>query len=132
MLRPPGQLQYSVGVCLGDGETRIDCSDIAEKSLLAIVHKKIAQKQLFIVNRVRYTTNRLQPLTFALDRNMRPCCLGGTQVEQVDEASGNALAEVTVAVVEAILEPLRPAMIAMRAKVEVRLVPLTSVYMLLS
>lgn len=42
------------------------------------------------------------------------------QVEQVDEASGNAMAEVTVAVVEAILEPLRPAMIAMRAKVEVR------------
>lgn len=43
-----------------------------------------------------------------------------TQVEQVDEASGNAMAEVTVAVVEAILEPLRPAMVAMRAKVEVR------------
>lgn len=42
------------------------------------------------------------------------------QVEQVDEASGNAMAEVTVAVVEAILEPLRPAMVAMRAKVEVR------------
>ena len=41
-------------------------------------------------------------------------------MEQVDEASGNAMAEVTVAVVEAILEPLRPAMIAMRAKVEVR------------
>lgn len=43
--------------------------------------------------------------------------MGG--VEQVDEASGNAMAEVTVAVVEAILEPLRPAMIAMRAQVEV-------------
>lgn len=41
-------------------------------------------------------------------------------MEQVDEASGNAMAEVTVAVVEAILEPLRPAMIAMRAQVEVR------------
>lgn len=41
------------------------------------------------------------------------------QVEQVDEASGNAMAEVTTAVVEAILEPLRPAMVAMRAKVEV-------------
>lgn len=37
----------------------------------------------------------------------------------MDEASGNAMAEVTVAVVEAILEPLRPAMIAMRAQVEV-------------
>lgn len=37
----------------------------------------------------------------------------------MDEASGNAMAEVTVAVVEAILEPLRPAMIAMRAEVEV-------------
>eukprot|EP00903_Cladosiphon_okamuranus_P019159 g17622.t1 len=43
--------------------------------------------------------------------------MGG--VEQVDEASGNAMAEVTTAVVEAILEPLRPAMVAMRAKVEV-------------
>lgn len=43
------------------------------------------------------------------------------QVEQVDEASGNAMAEVTTAVVEAILEPLRPAMVAMRAKVEVGL-----------
>lgn len=42
------------------------------------------------------------------------------QVEQVDEASGNAMAEATTAVVEAILEPLRPAMVAMRAKVEVR------------
>lgn len=41
------------------------------------------------------------------------------KVEQVDEASGNAMAEVTIAVVEAILEPLRPAMVAMRAKVEV-------------
>lgn len=41
------------------------------------------------------------------------------KVEQVDEAGGNAMAEVTIAVVEAILEPLRPAMIAMRAKVEV-------------
>lgn len=41
------------------------------------------------------------------------------QVEQVDEASGNAMAEVTTAVVEAILEPLRPAMVAMRANVEV-------------
>lgn len=41
------------------------------------------------------------------------------QVEQVDEASGNAMAEATTAVVEAILEPLRPAMVAMRAKVEV-------------
>lgn len=40
-------------------------------------------------------------------------------MEQVDEASGNAMAEVTTAVVEAILEPLRPAMVAMRAKVEV-------------
>ncbi|CAN0125126.1 unnamed protein product [Ectocarpus fasciculatus] len=43
--------------------------------------------------------------------------MGG--VEQVDEASGNAMAEATTAVVEAILEPLRPAMVAMRAKVEV-------------
>ncbi|CAM9719289.1 unnamed protein product [Choristocarpus tenellus] len=43
--------------------------------------------------------------------------LGG--VEQVDEASGNAMAEVTTAVVEAILEPLRPAMVAMRADVKV-------------
>lgn len=42
-------------------------------------------------------------------------------MEQVDEASGNAMAEATTAVVEAILEPLRPAMVAMRAKVEVRL-----------
>ena len=40
-------------------------------------------------------------------------------MEQVDEASGNAMAEATTAVVEAILEPLRPAMVAMRAKVEV-------------
>lgn len=37
----------------------------------------------------------------------------------MDEESGNAMAAVTTAVVEAILEPLRPAMIAMRAKVEV-------------
>lgn len=42
------------------------------------------------------------------------------QVEQVDEASGTALADATVAVVEAILEPLRPALVAMKAKVEVR------------
>lgn len=47
-------------------------------------------------------------------------------MEQVDEASGNAMAEATVAVVEAILEPLRPALVAMKAKVEVRPV-LTSV-----
>lgn len=37
----------------------------------------------------------------------------------MDEASGNAMAEVTIAVVEAILEPLRPAMVAMRANVKV-------------
>ncbi|CAM9163208.1 unnamed protein product [Discosporangium mesarthrocarpum] len=43
--------------------------------------------------------------------------LGG--VEQVDEASGNAMAEATTAVVEAILEPIRPAMAAMRAQVKV-------------
>lgn len=42
------------------------------------------------------------------------------QVEQVDEASGNAMAEVTVSVVEAILEPLGAALVAMKAKVEVR------------
>lgn len=45
------------------------------------------------------------------------------QVEQVDEESGNAMAAVTTAVVEAILEPLRPAMVAMRAKVEVGFSP---------
>ncbi|CAM9159587.1 unnamed protein product [Ascophyllum nodosum] len=43
--------------------------------------------------------------------------MGG--VEQVNEAGGDTMDEVTVAVVEAILEPLRPAMIAMRAKVQV-------------
>lgn len=47
------------------------------------------------------------------------CVFLFSQVEQVDEASGNAMAEATTAVVEAILEPLRPAMVAMRAKVEV-------------
>lgn len=48
-------------------------------------------------------------------------CAAFAQVEQVDEESGNAMAAVTTAVVEAILEPLRPAMVAMRAKVEVGL-----------
>lgn len=38
----------------------------------------------------------------------------------MDEASGNAMAEVTVSVVEAILEPLGAALVAMKAKVEVR------------
>ena len=37
----------------------------------------------------------------------------------MNEAGGDTMDEVTVAVVEAILEPLRPAMIAMRAKVQV-------------
>lgn len=43
-------------------------------------------------------------------------------MEQVDEAGGNIMSEVTIAVVEAILEPLRPALTAMRAKVEVGLI----------
>lgn len=44
----------------------------------------------------------------------------------MDEESGNAMAAVTTAVVEAILEPLRPAMIAMRAEVEVGVFPAQS------
>lgn len=55
-------------------------------------------------------------------RNKCPC-IAFAQVEQVDEESGNAMAAVTTAVVEAILEPLRPAMVAMRAKVEVGVLP---------